>query len=87
MLGNRYIGLFAARNSFECSVCFVAQHDARKSVGKCFDRFLAGIRQRIRGGDRDHAGGSAMIFDSALWHGGGANESDDSRLAFSCAVK
>jgi ectoine hydroxylase-related dioxygenase (phytanoyl-CoA dioxygenase family) len=29
--------------------------------------------------------GSVMLFDSALWHGGGANESDERRFAFSCA--
>ena len=26
-----------------------------------------------------------MLFDSALWHGGGANDSDERRFAFSCA--
>ena len=26
-----------------------------------------------------------MLFDSALWHGGGANNSDERRFAFSCA--
>ena len=26
-----------------------------------------------------------MLFDSALWHGGGANTSDGRRFAFSCA--
>ena len=29
--------------------------------------------------------GSVMLFDSALWHAGGANESDGRRFAFSCA--
>lgn len=29
--------------------------------------------------------GSVMLFDSALWHGGGANDSDARRFAFSCA--
>lgn len=29
--------------------------------------------------------GSVMLFDSALWHGGGANTSDTRRFAFSCA--
>ena len=29
--------------------------------------------------------GSVMLFDSALWHAGGANESDSRRFAFSCA--
>ena len=29
--------------------------------------------------------GSVMLFDSALWHGGGANTSDARRYAFSCA--
>ncbi len=29
--------------------------------------------------------GSVMLFDSALWHGGGANSSKDRRFAFSCA--
>jgi ectoine hydroxylase-related dioxygenase (phytanoyl-CoA dioxygenase family) len=29
--------------------------------------------------------GSVMLFDSALWHGGGANTSDERRFAFSCA--
>ena len=29
--------------------------------------------------------GSVMLFDSALWHGGGANNSDNRRFAFSCA--
>ncbi|MDF3814221.1 MULTISPECIES: phytanoyl-CoA dioxygenase family protein [Rhodopseudomonas] len=29
--------------------------------------------------------GSVMLFDSALWHGGGANASDARRFAFSCA--
>ncbi len=29
--------------------------------------------------------GSVMLFDSALWHGGGANLSDQRRYAFSCA--
>lgn len=29
--------------------------------------------------------GSVMLFDSALWHGGGANHSDERRFAFSCA--
>jgi ectoine hydroxylase-related dioxygenase (phytanoyl-CoA dioxygenase family) len=29
--------------------------------------------------------GSVMLFDSALWHGGGANTSDARRFAFSCA--
>jgi ectoine hydroxylase-related dioxygenase (phytanoyl-CoA dioxygenase family) len=31
------------------------------------------------------AAGSVMLFDSALWHGGGANNSDARRFAFSCA--
>lgn len=31
------------------------------------------------------AAGSVMLFDSALWHGGGANLSDSRRFAFSCA--
>src|SRR6201992_885620 len=29
--------------------------------------------------------GSVLLFDSALWHGGGANSSDERRYAFSCA--
>src|SRR6185312_4681327 len=29
--------------------------------------------------------GSVMLFDSALWHAGGANESDSRRFALSCA--
>ncbi len=29
--------------------------------------------------------GSVMLFDSALWHGGGANVSNERRFAFSCA--
>src|SRR5258708_5505573 len=29
--------------------------------------------------------GSVMLFDSALWHGGGPNTSDHRRFAFSCA--
>jgi ectoine hydroxylase-related dioxygenase (phytanoyl-CoA dioxygenase family) len=29
--------------------------------------------------------GSVMLFDSALWHGGGANDSDARRYAFSCS--
>jgi ectoine hydroxylase-related dioxygenase (phytanoyl-CoA dioxygenase family) len=29
--------------------------------------------------------GSVMLFDSALWHGGGANVSSERRFAFSCA--
>jgi ectoine hydroxylase-related dioxygenase (phytanoyl-CoA dioxygenase family) len=29
--------------------------------------------------------GSVMLFDSALWHGGGANNSGERRFAFSCA--
>ncbi len=29
--------------------------------------------------------GSIMLFDSALWHGGGANRSAEERPAFSCA--
>jgi ectoine hydroxylase-related dioxygenase (phytanoyl-CoA dioxygenase family) len=29
--------------------------------------------------------GSVLLFDSALWHGGGANVSDARRFAFSCA--
>ena len=29
--------------------------------------------------------GSVMLFDSALWHGGGANTSNARRFAFSCA--
>ncbi len=29
--------------------------------------------------------GGVMLFDSALWHGGGANTSDARRFAFSCA--
>ena len=29
--------------------------------------------------------GSVMLFDSALWHGGGANTSSARRFAFSCA--
>ncbi|MFZ5738849.1 MAG: phytanoyl-CoA dioxygenase family protein [Pseudomonadota bacterium] len=29
--------------------------------------------------------GSVMLFDSALWHGGGANTSEARRFAFSCA--
>ena len=31
------------------------------------------------------AAGSVMLFDSALWHGGGANISEGRRFAFSCA--
>lgn len=31
------------------------------------------------------AAGSVMLFDSALWHGGGANLSDGRRFALSCA--
>jgi ectoine hydroxylase-related dioxygenase (phytanoyl-CoA dioxygenase family) len=29
--------------------------------------------------------GSVLLFDSALWHGGGANDSDADRYAFSCS--
>jgi len=29
--------------------------------------------------------GSVMLFDSALWHGGGANTSGSRRFALSCA--
>jgi ectoine hydroxylase-related dioxygenase (phytanoyl-CoA dioxygenase family) len=29
--------------------------------------------------------GSVMLFDSALWHGAGANDSNNRRFAFSCA--
>jgi hypothetical protein len=36
-LREKYIGLFATRDCFECSVCLVIQHDAKKSVGKRFD--------------------------------------------------
>jgi hypothetical protein len=36
-LREKDIRLLAARNSLECSVCSVIQHDAKKSVGKCFD--------------------------------------------------
>jgi len=48
--------------------------DSSPEYGKEYDAETATMRA-----------GSVMLFDSALWHGGGANASDERRFAFSCA--
>ncbi len=48
--------------------------DAAPEYGKAYETVTATM-----------PAGSVMLFDSALWHGGGANLSDARRFAFSCA--
>ncbi len=57
-------------------------------------RFVAGSHRRASapeyGRDYDTAvatmpAGSVLVFDSALWHGAGANDTDERRWAFSCS--
>jgi ectoine hydroxylase-related dioxygenase (phytanoyl-CoA dioxygenase family) len=56
--------------------CFVGSHkyDSSPEYGKPYNTVTATMKA-----------GSVMLFDSALWHGGGANSSDGRRFAFSCA--
>ena len=50
------------------------KYDSSPEYGKDYDAVTATMKA-----------GSVMLFDSALWHGGGANNSDERRFAFSCA--
>jgi len=50
------------------------KYDCSPEYGKDYDAVTATM-----------PAGSVMLFDSALWHGGGANTSDARRFAFSCA--
>ena len=50
------------------------KYDSSPEYGKAYDTVTATMPE-----------GSVMLFDSALWHGGGANNSDARRFAFSCA--
>ena len=50
------------------------KYDSSPEYGKDYDAVTATM-----------PAGSVMLFDSALWHGGGANNSDARRFAFSCA--
>ena len=50
------------------------KYDSSPEYGKEYDTVTATM-----------PAGSVMLFDSALWHGGGANTSDARRFAFSCA--
>jgi ectoine hydroxylase-related dioxygenase (phytanoyl-CoA dioxygenase family) len=50
------------------------KYDSSPEYGKAYDAVTATM-----------PAGSVMLFDSALWHGGGANTSDSRRFAFSCA--
>src|SRR5215813_9331439 len=47
--------------------------DSSPEYGKAYDAVAATM-----------SAGSVMLFDSALWHGGGANDSEARRFAFSC---
>ena len=51
------------------------KYDSSPEYGKVYDAVTATM-----------PAGSVMIFDSALWHGGGANNSDTRRFAFSCTL-
>ena len=50
------------------------KYDSSPEYGREYDAVTATMKA-----------GSVMLFDSALWHGGGANTSDARRFAFSCA--
>lgn len=50
------------------------KRDHAPEYGKAYDAELATM-----------PAGSVMLFDSALWHGAGANDSNSRRFAFSCA--
>ena len=50
------------------------KYDSSPEYGKAYDTVTATM-----------PAGSVMLFDSALWHGGGANNCDARRFAFSCA--
>ena len=50
------------------------KHDRSPEYGKQYDTVTATM-----------PAGSVMLFDSALWHGGGANVSGSRRFALSCA--
>jgi ectoine hydroxylase-related dioxygenase (phytanoyl-CoA dioxygenase family) len=50
------------------------KYDSSPEYGKTYDAVTATMPV-----------GSVMLFDSALWHGGGANTSNDRRFALSCA--
>ncbi len=48
--------------------------DAAPEYGRAYDGIVATM-----------PAGSVMVFDSALWHAGGANTTDERRWAFSCS--
>jgi hypothetical protein len=50
------------------------KYDSSPEYGRDYDAVTATMKA-----------GSVMLFDSALWHGGGANISGERRYAFSCA--
>lgn len=65
---------FTATNGATRIVPGSHKYDRAPEYGKDYDTVMATM-----------PAGSVMLFDSALWHGGGANESDARRFAFSCA--
>lgn len=65
---------FTATNGATRIVPGSHKYDHAPDYGKDYDTVMATM-----------PAGSVMLFDSALWHGGGANESDARRFAFSCA--
>lgn len=65
---------FTATNGATRIVPGSHKYDRAPDYGKDYDTVMATM-----------PAGSVMLFDSALWHGGGANDSDARRFAFSCA--
>jgi len=65
---------FTATNGATRIVPGSHKYDHAPEYGKDYDAEIATM-----------PAGSVMLFDSALWHGGGANRSDARRFAFSCA--
>lgn len=65
---------FTATNGATRIVPGSHKYDRAPDYGKDYDTVMATM-----------PAGSVMLFDSALWHGGGANGSDARRFAFSCA--
>ena len=65
---------FTADNGATRIVPGIHKRDHAPEYGKAYDTEIATM-----------TAGSVMLFDSALWHGAGANDSNARRFAFSCA--
>ncbi len=65
---------FTAENGATRIIPGSHKRDHSPEYGKAYDAEIATM-----------SSGSVMLFDSALWHGAGANSSNARRFAFSCA--